>query len=523
MHYFLPFFKKLLNKYLSDGLLTVPRKLRLPFFKSITFQNYKRLKYLSTFGIIMLSLYITGDIIVEEYRKYLYKDIFLLAGHAIALLSLYKEVATGGSSIKKSHVFVINAYAFFLINWCAYIASFEYQFQEHIYTYLMAIFIISVIFDFKTKVLLFMLASGFITHMISNHIKYDFWVAYEKGPYIFVAHVLCIFISRKIFVEKVKNFMANHQLVEKNERLNEEIQYRHEVEEELKTLTQTLEERIAQRTAELEAEITHRKSTLEALAESREILDLKNYELQNLKKEMDLFVYRTSHDIRGPISSVFGLLMLIKNTPDSQMQLLLLQKIEKSMHQIDGFIQDILEYSDNSSSPILNNKINFYGILEEVVEKIQKKYAISVDVSIEVINPKPFVSDERRLRIILKNIIDNAFMFQIAEREPKQIKIKVDTTVERNKAIIQVKDNGMGIKEEFLGKVYQMFFRATDKSKGSGLGLYITNLTVEKLNGKIEISSEPNEYTCITCYLPHQKGTISTFTNTEPERVNIFE
>ncbi|TAE48522.1 MAG: sensor histidine kinase [Cytophagales bacterium] len=68
---------------------------------------------------------------------------------------------------------------------------------------------------------------------------------------------------------------------------------------------------------------------------------------------------------------------------------------------------------------------------------------------------------------------------------------------------ISFEDNGIGIKEEYIKKIFDMFFRATDKGEGSGLGLYIVKQTIEKLGGSIEVKSEYGEGTLMTIHLPN--------------------
>ena len=93
-----------------------------------------------------------------------------------------------------------------------------------------------------------------------------------------------------------------------------------------------------------------------------------------------------------------------------------------------------------------------------------------------------------RLKIILNNLLSNAIKFQSPQKSDQYIRVSSHATAE--KYVIQVEDNGDGIKSEHKEKIFEMFFRGTQRSRGSGLGLYIAREAAEKIQGKIEVESE---------------------------------
>ena len=113
---------------------------------------------------------------------------------------------------------------------------------------------------------------------------------------------------------------------------------------------------------------------------------------------------------------------------------------------------------------------------------------------------KKIYSDSLRLNIIFSNIISNAIKYQNFEAERSYLKINIE--VESDQVHIQFKDNGQGIGEKHISKIFDMFYRATTRSEGSGLGLYIVKQTVERLSGKIELTSKLNKGTEIKITLP---------------------
>lgn len=228
---------------------------------------------------------------------------------------------------------------------------------------------------------------------------------------------------------------------------------------------------------------------------------------ENLKKsnrELDSFVYSVSHDLRAPLSSMLGVVGLCEMgvlDPFMQKNITL---IKTSIKKLDGFIMDILDYSRNSRLEIDHQEIHFSDLLTDISNNLkfmgvddQKK----VDVRMTVRNGVPFYSDKGRISIILNNLISNSIRYQNPHAPDPFVEINVN--VSESAANILVKDNGIGISEENQVKVFNMFYRVSDKSIGSGLGLYIVKEAVEKLNGVLELRSEIGRGTEFVIHLPN--------------------
>ena len=111
-----------------------------------------------------------------------------------------------------------------------------------------------------------------------------------------------------------------------------------------------------------------------------------------------------------------------------------------------------------------------------------------------------FKSDKLRLKIIFSNIISNAYKYLNPETD-SFLKINVRVTAKETR--LSFADNGIGIKPEYLPKITNMFYRATDRSQGSGLGMYIVKQAVEKLKGNMLVESEYGKGTIIKINLPN--------------------
>ncbi len=124
--------------------------------------------------------------------------------------------------------------------------------------------------------------------------------------------------------------------------------------------------------------------------------------------------------------------------------------------------------------------------------------AVKVELSIE--QALPFVSDRFRLKVILQNLISNAIKFHNPYVQERLLRIKVNHLP--NFSTVNLQDNGIGIDQKHLGRIFEMFYRATDKKPGSGIGLYIVKDCLEKVNGSIEVDSAIGAGTSFKIMLP---------------------
>ncbi|WP_073131226.1 PAS domain-containing sensor histidine kinase [Chryseolinea serpens] len=235
---------------------------------------------------------------------------------------------------------------------------------------------------------------------------------------------------------------------------------------------------------------------------AEDLLKKQNEELIKINSELDRFVYSASHDLRAPLMSVKGLLNMIKRDPDKANTEQYLALIERSVNKLDHFISDIIHYSRNSRMEIMPKRIDFHELLEESIESLKFMEGAEQVKSIKNIQVMaPFYSDYSRLLMIFNNIIANAVRYRHTGRGNSFLKI--DIIANEETALIRFTDNGVGIAEEYVDKIFKMFFRANADSKGSGLGLYIVKGALEKLNGTIQVQSRLGEGTEFTIEIPN--------------------
>lgn len=222
-----------------------------------------------------------------------------------------------------------------------------------------------------------------------------------------------------------------------------------------------------------------------------------NEELIKINQELDSFVYSVSHDLRAPLRSLLGLLNISKRDgrPRDPIYDQYFGMMEESIHKLDSTLKDILEYSRNARREINLERIDFQKILKGMVSKLEYMQGfdkLNIETRIEGDNI-PFISDSHRLSVVFSNLLSNAIKYCDLQKERCELSIAVH--VLPDEATITFKDNGIGIHETILPKIFNMFYRGTELSEGAGLGLYIIKETLLKLRGNIDVSSKYGEGT----------------------------
>ena len=215
----------------------------------------------------------------------------------------------------------------------------------------------------------------------------------------------------------------------------------------------------------------------------------KTQEDLNFKKaELDTLIYRTPHDLRGPVATLKGLsdLMQAENQNEHLHDYLL--KLQKTLDELDNRLHNLMEITNIKEITIAKTKINFQQIFEEICLNLwQVPKHNQIPIITDFSGVKDFYSDVNLLKIILHNLLSNAMQFARPNVEP-YVMLRIQQNQEHLK--IEVEDNGEGINPEALPKIYNMFFRASENSKGAGLGLYLLKNALDKLGGTIQVESK---------------------------------
>lgn len=239
-----------------------------------------------------------------------------------------------------------------------------------------------------------------------------------------------------------------------------------------------------------------------SLKQHEEILRSKNAELEKINFELDRFVYSASHDLKAPLSSVLGLISLARTEMRPEDQHAYYDMMERSIRKLDKFINDLIHFSRNTRLEIASEPVDFETIITDRVEDLrymEDAHKVRLERSID---KAAFWSDERRISTIFNNILSNAVKYHNPVAMDPWVKISIE--VDEQRAIIVVQDNGIGIEGHHVDHIFNMFYRATELSKGSGLGLYIVKEIISKLKGSVMVESVAGEGTTIKIILPNQ-------------------
>jgi signal transduction histidine kinase len=237
---------------------------------------------------------------------------------------------------------------------------------------------------------------------------------------------------------------------------------------------------------------------------------------------MDNFIYKTSHDIRGPLASLKGICNVAIMDVNDSTALGYLKKLDNTAEKLNLILTRLLIINQVNHAVLAANLINFEEIIEDILF-IERKKGIPkrMNISYEVTNGVVMKSDKDMLRIVMENLIDNSIKFY-NESERIEPFVKIDITAMARYVIITVTDNGVGINDETKEKIFQMFVRASERSETGGIGLYLAKLATGRLEGSIDFSTTPEKFTEFSVRLPLDLGP-ALESRGEQDRILEFE
>jgi signal transduction histidine kinase len=231
-------------------------------------------------------------------------------------------------------------------------------------------------------------------------------------------------------------------------------------------------------------------------------LEKANESLQRVNEELDNFIYKTSHDIRGPLASLKGMCNVALMDVKDPLALNYLKKLDITAEKLNTILTRLLIVNQINNSTLGSERIDFDSIVSDVL-MLEKKKGLPPRLKINkhINDSIEYYSDKEFVRIICENLIDNAIKFY---NDSERIEPFVDISVseEGENVKIKVVDNGIGISQVHPDKIFQMFSRASERSETGGIGLYITKTATEKLGGAVHLRTSPEGYTEFFVLLP---------------------
>lgn len=210
------------------------------------------------------------------------------------------------------------------------------------------------------------------------------------------------------------------------------------------------------------------------------------------------FISNVSHELKTPLTNIKGYLIALEDAP-KEIRLRFLNIINNNVEKLENIVLDFLNISKIESSKILQiipvePKLIEEQIRESLFEIIKRKKAeLNFNWNLLEINQGMINTDKEKLIMILKNLIENGIIYNTSEVPS----IDISITEEKSKYLFSVKDNGIGIPQDKLKKVFDRFYRVdkarTSNMGGTGLGLAIVKELVEQFGGEIVIESSEHE------------------------------
>lgn len=211
-------------------------------------------------------------------------------------------------------------------------------------------------------------------------------------------------------------------------------------------------------------------------------------ELLAAHKELDMFFYKSSHDFRRPLTTFLGLSEVAEATLKDPEALNLFKQVRITAEHLDKLVKKLQAVSLVGSDTLEKEEVDLKELVHEVIKDYetlteQKHIEFRYKVCVENIR-----SNSLLLKTCIENLVENAVVFSKYYTEDPYVFISAHK--EEKNVIITVEDNGIGIEEKYQSRIFEMYYRANERSHGNGLGLYIVKKAVERLKGHISYKSE---------------------------------
>jgi signal transduction histidine kinase len=237
------------------------------------------------------------------------------------------------------------------------------------------------------------------------------------------------------------------------------------------------------------------------LDKSKKQIIAQNDRLQAINAGLDKFVYNVTHDLRSPLASLSGLLELIEHETDPEEMKPYIMMMKDSLERQDKFINEMLTFIKSKHTGVQRQECSLPAIVDNVIAQNGHSGGVKFYQEIEL---KSIESDGLKLQVILNNLVSNSIKYSDTKKPERWV--KVSTYRRADEAVIEVADNGIGIRQKDQERIFDKFYMSGDNKRSAGLGLYLVKDAVTQLNGKIEVKSEPGESSTFTISLPYQNG-----------------
>jgi signal transduction histidine kinase len=222
-------------------------------------------------------------------------------------------------------------------------------------------------------------------------------------------------------------------------------------------------------------------------------------ELQETNQELDTFFYKASHDLKGPLASVMGIVNLARLESQDPVLGKYFGMIETSIKRLDRTLHDLIELARTRRGNSKLSVINLKEFVNEILSSLKHLPDFDlINFEIKIDDQTEITADKVLLLSVFQNLIHNAINY--CNRQSPWIRIRVDDSDDAVE--FEISDNGRGIPDQVKNRVFEMFYRGNPDSNGSGLGLFIVKNALDKMKGQIHFESQPEQGTTFFVSIP---------------------
>ncbi len=231
------------------------------------------------------------------------------------------------------------------------------------------------------------------------------------------------------------------------------------------------------------------------------LTESQNKELKKLNEELDRFIYSAAHDLKSPLASLLGLIHLAKMEINQAEHAHYFDKMNHTVNKLDSFIRDITDYAKNKRQRLKIEEVDLALIISNILADLQYLPQAHRIEPLLRIKGSGLHTDRTRLEIILKNLFSNAYRYY--DKHKKNNYLFIEAIIDENALRFEIKDNGIGIGQEHLSHIFDMFYRAVDSAHGTGIGLFLVKESVKMCEGTIRVESSLGQWTRFNMVLPN--------------------
>ena len=221
----------------------------------------------------------------------------------------------------------------------------------------------------------------------------------------------------------------------------------------------------------------------------------------NADQVIEQFIHGCSHDLRAPLTSIKGLVKVAEYYPQNEEVHNCLTMINNCADTMDKLIRGLEEFMVINHYSVTPEVIDSEKIVDTILDDAHDEIsAKAINVTTHIDSSEALITDPLIFSLVIKHLFKNAIAFQDAKKTNRFIDIQIKPV--DNFIHIKIADNGIGISPAYNQKIFRPFFKASTQSKGVGMGLFLLNNLLNKINGSVSFTAKEQEGATFTVRLP---------------------